>query len=157
MRKTFRGGCGCSSPRRLHKKTKSVKKKSSTSVLLRGFPIPLLQPYFPAMPDDDCSSRDLLDLLIENRAAIDVIFEMMAYNCSEGEEDEYRYYLNSMQKRYQNAIETYRETLEDDASISFTESEPPKPEPPSSSPDAPDSPPNADAVSSMFEFADREV
>jgi len=60
------------------------------------------------MPDSDVSRDALFALLIETRSAIDVLFEMMAFNRADGEEEEYRQFLKAMRARHEKAVEQYR-------------------------------------------------
>lgn len=59
------------------------------------------------------SRADLLSYLLENRAALDVLFEMMAFDRAEGDEEEYRHFLNAMRERHEVAIQQYQEALEE--------------------------------------------
>lgn len=59
------------------------------------------------MPDSDVSRTDLFALLVETRSAIDVLFEMMAFDRADGEEEEYRQYLNALRARHERAVEQY--------------------------------------------------
>lgn len=60
------------------------------------------------------SRGDLLAYLIENRAAIDVLFEMLAFDRADGEEQDYRHFLTAMRERHEQAVQTYREALEEE-------------------------------------------
>jgi hypothetical protein len=63
---------------------------------------------------EDVSRADLLALLVENRAAIDVLFEMMAYARADGREEGYRRFLEAMRARHQQAAQEYRAALDAD-------------------------------------------
>lgn len=56
---------------------------------------------------------DVLSYLLENRAALDVLFEMMAFGRADGDEEKYRHFLDAMRERHKVAIQQYREALED--------------------------------------------
>lgn len=58
------------------------------------------------------SRADLLSYLLENRAALDVLFEMMAFDRADGDEEEYRHFLQAMQERHELATQQYRDALE---------------------------------------------
>lgn len=58
------------------------------------------------------SLDDLLAYLVENRAAIDVLFEMLAFDRADGEEQDYRHFLKAMRERHEQATQTYREALD---------------------------------------------
>jgi len=60
------------------------------------------------------SLDDLLAYLVENRAAIDVLFEMLAFDRADGEEQDYRHFLKAMRERHEQATQTYREALDID-------------------------------------------
>lgn len=66
-----------------------------------------------ASDSDSLTRADILSYLLENRAALDVLFEMMAFDRADGEETEYRQFLNAMRERHEVAIQQYREALED--------------------------------------------
>lgn len=71
------------------------------------------------------SRGDLLAYLIENRAAIDVLFEMMAIDRADGEEEEYRRCLEALQDRHKLAVRSYREALNEDLPETSLEAGPP--------------------------------
>lgn len=63
-------------------------------------------------PESEMISRaDLLSYLLENRAALDVLFEMMAFNQADGGEEGYRHFLSAMRDRHEVALQQYREAL----------------------------------------------
>lgn len=74
---------------------------------------------------DEPSRADLLAYLIENRAAIDVLFEMMAFDRADGDEDGYRHFLSAMRDRHEVATQKYREALGADLPETDLENESP--------------------------------
>lgn len=66
------------------------------------------------MSDSDISRTDLFALLVETRTAIDVLFEMMAFDRADGEEKEYRRVLSAMRARHKKALEQYRDASDKD-------------------------------------------
>lgn len=65
-----------------------------------------------ASPESEGPSRaDLLAYLLENRAAIDVLFEMLAFDRADGEEEGYRQFLSAMRDRHEVVTQQYRDAL----------------------------------------------
>lgn len=74
--------------------------------------------------ESDVSRADLLGLLIENRAAMDVLFEMMAYDRADGQEEGYRQFLNALHDRHEVVLEKYRSALDADLPDFWNEEKP---------------------------------
>lgn len=86
-----------------------------------------------ASPDTSWTDEQARACLLETRAAIDVIFEMLALNHSEGDEDLYRETLFALKQRHQQAIENVRTgppDASDDASEPAGDRHPGPQEPP---------------------------
>lgn len=64
------------------------------------------------MSQDSPSRSDLFRLLLENRAGIQVLFEMLAFARADGDEEQYQHLLNAMRDRHERAVESYREDFD---------------------------------------------
>jgi len=70
-----------------------------------------------SMPPNDAKPVDpdrLLELVVETRAAVDVILEMLALIPSDGTEDAYRETLDALQQRHRQTTEILRASLTGD-------------------------------------------